>query len=76
MICKKVLISFHVGSETRHFESLFGIDGINLDFHFLEVQPVKEGLESVGFVCDVEIVRNNYPEEVATRRAYLQFRKL
>lgn len=65
-----LLLTFHIGDEIRHLDTWFE-KSVNVDFRFFEVQHMKEYLESAGFTLAEVIERENYPEEVATRRGYL-----
>lgn len=64
-----LLLTFHIGDEIRHIESWFEED-VNVDFRFFEVAHMKDYLQLAGFTLAEIIERENYPEEVATRRAY------
>jgi SAM-dependent methyltransferase len=70
----RALISFHVGTEVRHFAEWWG-HAVDIDFRFLEPQRVTELLERAGFVVEARLERTNHPEEVETRRAYLLARR-
>ena len=67
---ERLLIAFHVGDEVRHVDELWG-QGIDLDFRFLETTAVVECLDAAGFELEAQLERRNYPEEVETRRAYV-----
>ncbi len=66
-------VSFHIGSEVRHFAEWLGHD-VDVDFHFFEVPDVVEAM--AGFAVSAQVERVNYPEEVETRRAYVLARRL
>jgi SAM-dependent methyltransferase len=68
------LVSFHVGTEVRHFDEFLGAR-VDLDFRFLEVAAVTAALTAAGFELRATLERANYPEEVETRRAYLLGRR-
>lgn len=69
------MISFHIGSETRHFDEWWG-KAVNLDFYFFPVETVVEAVEGAGFAIEARIERRPYePHEVATQRCYLLVRK-
>lgn len=68
------LVSFHVGNEVRHFTQLCD-HNVDLDFHFFEVESVVEAMEAEGLTVEARLTRTNYPDEVATRRAYLLARR-
>jgi ubiquinone/menaquinone biosynthesis C-methylase UbiE len=65
-----LLLTFHIGTETRHFDTWFEQD-VNVDFRFYEVQQMKEFLLAAGFSLAEIIQREPYPEEAQTHRAYL-----
>lgn len=70
-----LLVSFHLGSETRHFDELWG-SPVDLDFCFFEREEMRRWLTEAGFTVTEAIERDPYPEvEVPTRRAYLFARK-
>lgn len=71
-----LLLTFHIGDEIRHFESLWEIP-VRLDFRFLQPSAIKALLIAAGFIVEEVIERDPYPEnvEVQTRRAYLFARK-
>jgi SAM-dependent methyltransferase len=68
------LISFHLGTETRHVTEWWGTD-VALDFQFFEVTEVIASLEGAGFVVEAQLERTSYPHEVETRRGYLLARR-
>jgi SAM-dependent methyltransferase len=68
------LVSFHVGTEVRHFSEWLGRD-VDVDFRFYEPRDVAAALEAAGFTLQAELERVAYPEEVDTRRAYLLARR-
>jgi SAM-dependent methyltransferase len=70
----RLLLTFHIGDEVRHFDTWYE-KPVNLDFAFFEVPEMIGYLEAAGFVMEEVIERSPYPEEVATRRAYLFARK-
>ncbi len=67
-----LLLSFHIGTEIRHIEELWG-QPVSIDFIFYETADMKSWLQQAGFVLDEVIERDPYPEavEVQTRRAYI-----
>ena len=66
-----LLLTFHIGSEIRHVEELWG-EAVTLDFIFFEREEMKGYLQSAGFQLVEVIERDPYPEvEVQTRRAYI-----
>jgi ubiquinone/menaquinone biosynthesis C-methylase UbiE len=67
----RLLVSFHIGEEIRHFEEWWG-EQVNLDFIFFTTAEMVGYLDASGFSLEETIEREPYPEvEVATRRAYL-----
>lgn len=71
----RMLVSFHAGDETRHVEELHG-HRVDLDFRFLDPAAVAGLVGEAGFALEAQLERAPYPEEVATRRAYLLARRL
>ncbi|MBX3062915.1 MAG: class I SAM-dependent methyltransferase [Anaerolineae bacterium] len=71
-----LLVTFHIGSETRHFDNLWEVP-VNLDFHFYETAEIKTSLQTAGFTLEEVIERDPYsPDvEVQTRRAYIFARR-
>lgn len=71
-----LLLSFHIGEETRHLDELWGKE-VSLDFHFLLPQEIEGFLEGSGFGVEDVIQRPPYGEDVEaqTRRAYVFARK-
>lgn len=69
-----LLMTFHIGSEVRHLDTWYE-KPVNLDFLFFETDEMTGWLQAAGFVLDEVIERSPYPEEVATRRAYIFARK-
>lgn len=69
-------LSFHVGSEVRRIEELWGIR-TRLDFVFFEPEPIVKALEAAGFSIEEQTLRAPYGEsvEAQTRRCYLLARK-
>jgi hypothetical protein len=65
-----VLLTFHVGTEVRHFDAWLGHD-VDVDFRFHEPRDVVAALEDTGFTLQAQLERRAYPAEVDTRRAYL-----
>ena len=71
-----LLLTFHIGQETRHLDEWFG-KKVNLDFFFFETDEMKQNLETAGFEIEEIIEREPIPDvEVQTRRAYIFARKL
>ncbi len=69
-----LLISFHVGDEVVHVDEMFGRRA-SVDFLFHRVEDVEAALSVPGFVELETIVRDPYPQEHPTRRAYVFVRK-
>ena len=66
-----LLVSFHIGEETRHVEEMLGV-AVNLDFRFFTPERMRQWLADAGFDVSQVIEREPYPEvEVQTRRAYI-----
>ncbi len=66
-----LLLSFHIGNETRHLDEWWS-QQVSLDFHFFEVSDVTAALSDAGFVTAAVIEREPIADvEVETRRAYL-----
>lgn len=66
-----LLLSFHIGTETRHFDELWG-EQVDLDFGFFERDEMRHWLVEAGFTVEEAIERDPYPEhEVPTRRCYI-----
>ncbi len=70
-----VLLSFHVGDETRHIDEFLERQ-VTLDFTFFTVPSVKARLASAGFDVTEVMVRDPYVEaEYPSQRAYVFARK-
>lgn len=70
-----LLVAFHLGVETRHFDELWG-EAVDLDFGFFEREEMRGWLSAAGFTVEEAIERDPYPEaEVPTRRAYIFARR-
>ncbi|MGH2501963.1 MAG: class I SAM-dependent methyltransferase [Ktedonobacterales bacterium] len=66
-----LLVSFHIGEETRHVEEMLGA-AVNLDFRFFTPVSMRQWLTDAGFDVSQVIEREPYPDvEVQTRRAYI-----
>jgi SAM-dependent methyltransferase len=66
-----LLIAFHVGSEVRHFDTLWD-QAVDLDFRFFEVAEMTSHLVETGFVVESVVERAPYAEvEVQTQRCYI-----
>ena len=64
------LLTFHIGTEVRHFTEWLGQD-VDVDFRFYPPDDVIAALEGAGFTVTARLERTAYPAEVSTRRAYL-----
>ena len=64
------LLTFHVGTEVRHFSAWLGHD-VDVDFRFHEPRDMVAALISAGFTLQAQLERRAYPAEVDTTRAYL-----
>jgi ubiquinone/menaquinone biosynthesis C-methylase UbiE len=69
-----VMVSFHRGSHTKHFDSMFDCP-VDLTFQFFETQQAKESLEAQGFVVTSVVERDPVPEEAQTQRTYILAQK-
>lgn len=69
-----VLVSFHIGTEVRHFAEWWG-HAVDLDFRFFETPRVVAAMEEAGLAVEARMEREPYAEEVATRRGYLLARR-
>ncbi len=67
-----LLISFHVGDETRHVEEFLG-QRVRLAFHFFDPEDIQAQLQVVGFEVVEVIQRRPYSDsvEAPTDRAYI-----
>lgn len=68
------LVSFHIGTEVRHFAEWWG-HPVDLDFRFFETAQVVAAMRDAGLAVEAQVEREPYAEEVATRRAYLLVRR-
>lgn len=67
----RLLLSYHIGDEVRHFAEWWG-HAVDLDFHFFATADLVDWLDVTGFVVEARVEREPYtPQEVATRRGYL-----
>lgn len=69
-----LLVSFHTGEEVRHLDEWWEAP-VDLDFRFLQPEPVAERLERAGFAVEATLQRVAYPEEADTFRTYLLARR-
>jgi SAM-dependent methyltransferase len=66
-----LLLSFHIGTETRHLDEWWE-QRVSLDFHFFEVSEMQAALRQAGFLPIATLEREPIPEiEAETRRAYV-----
>ncbi|MFJ3906494.1 class I SAM-dependent methyltransferase [Streptomyces sp. NPDC090025] len=70
----RLLVSFHIGSETHHLDQWWG-HSVDIDFHYLEPAAVADALRAAGFRIEAELERAPYPHEAETRRGYLLARR-
>ena len=69
------LISFHVGTETKHVDELFGA-ATSLDFYFHLPDAVIAALREAGFTIEARLDREPYPDaEYPSQRTYLIARR-
>jgi ubiquinone/menaquinone biosynthesis C-methylase UbiE len=69
-----LLVSFHLGTGIVHRDEWWGAE-VDIDFCFLELATVVGAIEGAGFVLQATLERVAYPDEVATRRAYVLTRR-
>jgi SAM-dependent methyltransferase len=69
-----LLLSFHVGQQVVHVDEMFG-RAASLDFIFHQAEDVEAALRAAGFTAVESIIRDAYPEEHPSRRAYAFARK-
>ena len=67
-----LLLTFHVGDEVRHFDTLWDMP-VDLNFIFFRTNAIVDLLTAAGLKVTEVIERWPYPEsvEVQTRRAYI-----
>jgi ubiquinone/menaquinone biosynthesis C-methylase UbiE len=66
-----LLLSFHVGDETRHVREFMG-HPVTLDFHLHRREDMRVLLADAGYLVTEVIERDPYEEvEIPTKRAYL-----
>lgn len=70
----RLLLSFHVGDQIVHRDDWWD-QRVSLDFHFLAPERIDTSLREIGFIIEESIVRQPYPTEYASRRAYLLARR-
>jgi SAM-dependent methyltransferase len=69
-----LLLAFHVGEQVVHVDEMFGRRA-SVDFLFHPVERVESVLRDAGLGEVETIVRDPYPEEHPSRRAYVFARK-
>ncbi|HEX2079537.1 MAG TPA: class I SAM-dependent methyltransferase [Longimicrobium sp.] len=69
-----LLLSYHVGEQVVHVDEMFGRQA-SVDFRFHPVDDVEAALREAGFDGAETLVRDPYPEEHPSRRAYVFARK-
>ncbi|HEU0078325.1 MAG TPA: class I SAM-dependent methyltransferase [Longimicrobiaceae bacterium] len=69
-----LLLSYHVGEQVVHVDEMFGRRA-SVDFLFHPVDDVEAALREAGFEGVETIVRDPYPEEHPSRRAYVFARR-
>jgi ubiquinone/menaquinone biosynthesis C-methylase UbiE len=71
-----LLLSFHIGDEIVHPDSLLG-QPVSMDFFFFQPSHIRQCLEDAGFAVEEIIERGPYAPEVEyqSRRAYIFARK-
>ena len=71
-----LLLSFHIGDEIVHPDSLLG-QPVSMDFFFFQPASIQQYLEDAGLEVDEIIEREPYAPEVEyqSRRAYIFARK-
>lgn len=70
----EVLISFHIGNEKLEAENFLETDAF-LVFKFFELENIITALESGGFKLLEQTIREPYPTEYPSERAYLRVQK-
>lgn len=65
-----LLVSFHVGGQVVHVDEMLGRRA-SVDFIFHRVEEVEAALHEAGLGEAEVIVRDPYPQEHPTRRAYV-----
>ncbi len=72
----QLLVGFHIGEETRHFDEWWG-ESVDLDFNFFTTAEMADYLAAADFTLEDTVERGPYPDvEAQTRRAYLLSSKL
>lgn len=66
----RLLVAFHVGTETRRLTQWWGHE-VDVDFHFHDPGTVARALTGAGFEVEARLERAPYPQEAQTRRCYV-----
>jgi ubiquinone/menaquinone biosynthesis C-methylase UbiE len=69
-----LLLSFHVGEQVVHVDEMFGRHA-SVDFLFHRVEDVEAALHEAGFAEVETVVRDPYPQEHPSQRAYVFARR-
>jgi hypothetical protein len=64
----RALVSFHVGPEVRHLEQSWS-QAVDIDFRFLQMADVAEGMERAGFSVEARLERASYADHPFRRLA-------
>lgn len=68
------LICFHAGDEIIHLTEFLGKE-LDVYFYLFDVERIEQMLNETGFWVVYKIIRDPYPEEHPTKRAYFLIRK-
>jgi ubiquinone/menaquinone biosynthesis C-methylase UbiE len=66
----RVLVAFHIGTETRRVTEWWGHE-VDVDFHFHDAGTVAGALTDAGFDVEARLERAPYPQENQTQRCYV-----
>ena len=70
-----LLLAFHIGDETLHFDDWWE-QKVNVDFFHFQPEQIARDLQTAGFEIEEIIEREPYPEvERQSRRAYIFTRR-
>ena len=70
-----LLLTFHIGDETKHLEEWWG-EKVNVDFFFFRSEEMAGYLRATGFEVEEIIEREPYPDvEHQSRRSYIFARR-
>lgn len=72
-----LLLAFHIGDETLHFDEFWGLP-VSIDFFLFQPAEIRKQLEAEGLAIEEIIEREPYAPEVEyqSRRAYIFARKV